>query len=191
MGDIAPYSNVDIVLSKSKRSMDLVIGLKSGTTGSIFPANAFSNSPISNFFIFKNAWVTRSTFSGRVRQHLFENGRRHLPGDAVLVLEPAALLRVRVSPFGELIPEVVDLPCLSQLTMNEMASLKVNPCTRALSMAANSWPSRVKPACLIVPSRSGSSSLAVAENIADLAGKRPRRRSGSPLPPFRKHRRRT
>ncbi len=57
---------------------------------------------------------------------------------------------------------------VSQCTMNEIASLKVNGWGWALSMAANSPPSSVKAACLIVPSRSGPPPWRSELGVADL-----------------------
>src|SRR6476620_9657852 len=44
-----------------------------------------------------------------ILEQLGQHGRYDLPGESVLVLQPAALLRPRVSAAGELVPVVVDL----------------------------------------------------------------------------------
>jgi hypothetical protein len=63
---------------------------------------------MSNFFIFRNAYVTRASCSGvAVSNMSFMGGWYDLPREPVLVLQPPALLRGGNS--GELLPIAVDL----------------------------------------------------------------------------------
>lgn len=39
--------------------------------------------------------------------HLWQNGRNHLPGNAIFVLEPAVSLRLSISTLRELFPIIV------------------------------------------------------------------------------------
>src|SRR6266498_3820804 len=43
----------------------------------------------------------------RIAHHLGKHGRHDLPGEAVLVLEPAALLGLRVTARGQLVPVLI------------------------------------------------------------------------------------
>jgi hypothetical protein len=90
-------------------------------------------------------------------QEFLHGGWSDLPGQAVLVLERATLFGFRVC--RKLLPEVIDLFLRVAGTTNEIASLNANLCSRAESMAPNSWPRNEQCAYRTIPSSSGSSPL--------------------------------
>ena len=74
------------------------------------PSCARRSASMSSFFICSIAFIARSDFARvGIADQLPQHAGHDLPGDAELVLEPAALLGLRVAAGAELVPVVVDL----------------------------------------------------------------------------------
>ena len=64
---------------------------------------------MSSLPISSNAVMTRSDFCIGLAKPLDHLSRHHLPGQTVLVLEPATNLGLGITTGGELVPEVIEL----------------------------------------------------------------------------------